>query len=108
MIRRDFIIDLPHILRMRMLIMSCPCALFESKLCITSKKRIKQFGFFLEICSKSIFVKNWGNTGYFLLSWKDFSTDQYVLELVDSSINFLDKREQYLSLDASMETPSKF
>ena len=35
MIRRGFIIDLPHILSMRMLIMSCPCALFGSKLCIT-------------------------------------------------------------------------
>ena len=35
MIRRGFIIDLPHILSMHMLIMSCPCALFGSKLCIT-------------------------------------------------------------------------
>ena len=26
---------MPHILTMRMLIMSCPCALFGSKLCIT-------------------------------------------------------------------------
>ena len=35
MIRRGFIIDLLHILSMRMLIMSCPCTLFGSKLCIT-------------------------------------------------------------------------
>ena len=35
MIWRGFIIDLPHILSMRVLIMSCPYALFESKLCIT-------------------------------------------------------------------------
>ena len=34
MIRRGFIIDLPDILRMRMLIMPCPWALFESKFCI--------------------------------------------------------------------------
>ena len=34
MIRRGFIIDLPHILSMRMLIILYPCALFESKLCI--------------------------------------------------------------------------
>ena len=47
-------------------------------------------------------MKNWWNTGYFLLLWKDFSTDQYVLRLVDGSINFLDKQE-YLSLDTSME-----
>ena len=72
-----------------------------------SKKRINQFGSFFEICDKSIFVKKWWNTGYFLLLWKDFSTDQYVLGLVDGSINFMDKQE-YLSLDASMETPSKF
>ena len=58
-----------------------------------SKKRIKQFGFFFEICDKSIFVKNWWNTGYFLLLWKDFNTDQYVSGLVDGSINFMDKRE---------------
>ena len=38
-------------------------------------------------------MKNWWNTGYFLLLWKDFSTDQYVLRLVDGSINFLDKQE---------------
>ena len=76
---------------------------------LLSKKRIKQVGFFFEICNRSIFVKNWWNTRYFfLLLWKDFSTDQYVLGLVDGSINFLDKREYYLSLDASMETPSKF
>ena len=84
--------------------MSCLCALFGSKLCITfsisfsvnvifdkdlsvfgckkvgislplsitehclAKKRIKQFGFFFEICDKSIFVKNWCNTGYFFIT----------------------------------------
>ena len=36
---------------------------------LLSKKRIKQFGFFFEICNKSIFVKYWWNTGYFLLLW---------------------------------------
>ena len=35
MIRRGFIIDMPYILSMLMLIMSCPWALVESKLCIT-------------------------------------------------------------------------
>ena len=35
MIKLGFIIDLLHILSMRMLIMSCPWALFESKFCIT-------------------------------------------------------------------------
>ena len=43
-------------------------------------------------CHKSIFVKNRWNTRYFLLLWKDFSADQYVLGLVDGSINFFDKR----------------
>ena len=60
---------------------------------LLSKKRTKQFGFFFEICNKSIFMKNWWNIGYFLFLWKDFSTDQYVLGLVDGFINFLDKRE---------------
>ena len=45
--------------------------------------------------------------GIFLLLWKDFSTDQYALGIVDGSINFLDKREYYLSKGASMDTPSK-
>ena len=31
--------------------------------------------------------------GIFLLLWKDFSTDQYVLRLVDGSINILDEKE---------------
>ena len=35
MIRRGFIVDLPHILSMRILIMPCPCPSFESELCIT-------------------------------------------------------------------------
>ena len=35
MIRRGFIVDLSHILSMRMLIISCPYALLESKRCIT-------------------------------------------------------------------------
>ena len=29
----------------------------------------------------------------FLLLWKDFSTDEYFLGLVDDSINFLHRRE---------------
>ena len=32
-----------------------------------AKKRMKQFGFFFEICDKSIFMKNWWNTGYFFI-----------------------------------------
>ena len=43
-----------------------------------------------------------------LLLWKDFSPDQYVLRLVDEFVNFFDKKNQYLCLDGSMETPSKF
>ena len=32
---------------------------------LSKKKRIKQFGFFFEICNKSIFIKNWWNIEYF-------------------------------------------
>ena len=74
---------------------------------LLSKKRIKQLGFFSEICNKLFSWKIDRIHGIFLSLWKDFSTDQYVLGLAVGSINFLDKRE-YLSLDASMETPSKF
>ena len=42
-----------------------------------------------------------------LLLWNNFSPDQYVLRLVDGFVNFFDKREQYLSLDGSLETPCK-
>ena len=42
---------------------------------LLSKNKVKQFGFFFEICSKSIFLKNWWNNGgIVLLLWKDFST----------------------------------
>ena len=43
----------------------------------------------------------------FLSLWNDFSTEQYVLGLVDGCISFFDKGEKYLCLNASMETPSK-
>ena len=32
-----------------------------------AKKESKQFGFFFEICNKSIFVKSWCNTGYLFI-----------------------------------------
>ena len=34
---------------------------------LSKKKRIKQFGFFFEICNKSIFIKNWWNIEYFFI-----------------------------------------
>ena len=70
-----------------------------------SKKGIKQFGFFFET---GLFEKNWWNTGYLWLFWKEFSTDQYILGRVNSFINFFDKRKKYLCLDASIEAPRKF
>ena len=60
---------------------------------LLSKKRVKQFDVFFEIYNKSISWKVGGIQGIFLLLWKDFSTGQYVLGLVDGSINFLDKQE---------------
>ena len=72
-----------------------------------AKKEWNNLVFSLKFVANLFSWKIGGIQGIFLLLWKDFSTDQYVLGLVDGSINFMDKRE-YLSLDASMETPSKF
>ena len=74
------------------------------------------------IFDKDLSVLGWGTDGnslplsildtvictISLLLWKDFSPDQYVLRLVDEFVNFFDKKKQYLCLDGSMETPSKF
>ena len=38
---------------------------------------------------------------------EDFSTDQYVLEIVDGSTNSFEKREQYICLGASVVTPGQ-
>ena len=56
-----------------------------------AKKELNNSAFSLKFVTN--LLKNWCNTGYFLLLRKDFSTDQYVLGLVDASINFMDKLE---------------
>ena len=72
-----------------------------------AKKELNNLAFSLKLVANLFSSKIGGIQGIFLLLWKDFSTDQYLLGLVDGYINFLDKRE-YLCLDVSMETPNKF
>ena len=58
-----------------------------------AKKELNNSAFSLKLVTNLFSWKIGGIQGIFLLLWKDFSTDQYVLGLVDGSINFLDKRE---------------
>ena len=89
MIKRGFIIDLTHILSMRMLIMPCPRALFESKFCITcsisfsvnvifDKDVVKRELHYrpLSMIGHCLAKKEWNNSGFSLkfvtnlFSWK--------------------------------------
>ena len=109
--------------------MSCPCALFGSKLCITfsisfsvivifdkelsvlgcskegislalsiiehclAKKEFSNSAFYLKFVTNLFSWKIGGIQDIFLLLWKDFNTDHYILGLVNGSINFMDKQE---------------
>ena len=81
-------------------------AFFYGYFCL-AKKELNNSAFSLKFVTNYFREKLIVYMAFLLSLWKDFSTDQYVLGLAVGSINFLDKRE-YLSLDASMETPSKF
>ena len=59
----------------------------------SAKKELSNSAFSLKFATNLFSRKVGGIRGIFLLLWKDFSTDQYVLGLVDGSINFLDKQE---------------
>ena len=130
MIRRGFIIDLPHIISMCMLIISCP-SLFESKFCIifsisfsvnvisdkdlwvlvSMKDRISLPLSVIEHC---LAKKEWNNSAFSLelvtnlLSWK-INGIQGILLLTDKSfgtcgwIHFFSIKENNLCLDVSEE-----
>ena len=58
-----------------------------------AKKELNNSAFSLKFVTNLSLWKTGGIQGIFLLLWKDFSTDQYVLGLVDGFINFMDKQE---------------
>ena len=69
---------------------SLPLSMIEHCL---AKKELNSSAFSLKFVTKLFSRRIGGIQGIFLLLWKDFSTDQYVLGLVDGSVGFSDKRE---------------
>ena len=64
---------------------SLPLSIIEHCL---AKKELNNSAFSLKLIINLFSQKNWWNTGYFIFLWKEFSTDQYVLGLVDGSTEF--------------------
>ena len=69
---------------------SVPLSMIEHCL---GKKELNNSAFSLKFVTNLFSWKIGGIQGIFLLLRKDFSTDHYVLGLVDGSIKFFDKRE---------------
>ena len=58
-----------------------------------AKKELNNSAFSLKSVTSLFSLKISGIQGIFLLPWKDFRIDYYVLGLVDGSINFFGKRQ---------------